>query len=488
MGQTIPPTVPGCRATPILLYGLMVVATAAAFMAITGIGGQLTAPANAQSAVPLMKSAGGQASLAQLLLALIVLIVSCRCLGFVFRRLGQPPVIGEVIAGILLGPTLLGRVAPSALPYLLAPAAMPYLGMIAQLGIILYMFLIGLDFDIAALRSRGHAAAAISHASIIAPFILGALLALALYPVFSHDGVTFLVFALFLGMSMSVTAFPVLARILSDRGLHKTRLGAVALACAAMDDVTAWCLLALVIGIAQARLGAALGTLGLAGLYIAAMFLAVRPLLARLLPTGEGRVSQRAAALVLAALFVSAWITECIGIHAVFGAFLLGVIIPRQGALIREMREKLEDVVSIVLLPAFFAFAGIRTQIGLVSGAENWLWCGAIILVACLGKFGGSLVAARLGGMNWRDSAALGILMNTRGLMELIVLNIGLDLGLISPLLYTLMVIMALVTTMTTTPVLNLLGFKEVKSPQFVGIENVVAGHSECSAMQGQNG
>jgi Kef-type K+ transport system membrane component KefB len=399
--------------------------------------------------------------LGHVLLALLTIIISCRLMGTVFRYLHQPPVIGEVVAGIMLGPSLLGRVSPDVSTYVLPPEIAPFLGLVAQLGVILYMFMVGLDLDTSALLHRGHCAVAISHASIIAPFLLGAGLALGLYPRLATGAVPFTVFALFLGVAMSVTAFPVLARILTDRGMSKSPLGVMALTCAAVDDVTAWCLLALVVGVAQSRIGGAVFViLGAAG-YIAFMLLVARPLLLRHSRFDhQEELASGTTALVLVTLLLSAWMTEFIGIHAVFGAFLLGSVIPHDSVVARQLVRKMQDIVSVLLLPAFFAYTGMRTQIGLVSGVEEWLICGLIIVVATLGKFGGSLVAARLAGTGWRDAAALGILMNTRGLMELIVLNIGLDLQVISPKLFAMMVLMALVTTIATTPILHFLVFR----------------------------
>jgi Kef-type K+ transport system membrane component KefB len=443
--------------TSILLYGLILVITALAFGLILDVGNNLTFPmARIATAAPIPATSPshGSQTLLHLLVALVVVVVACQIVGNIFHRLGQPAVIGEVIAGILIGPSCLGRFAPGTLAALLPPDTVPVLGMFAQFGIILYMFLVGLEFDAAVLKRRTHSAIAISHASIVFPFLLGAGLALILYPILSNEKVPFRSFALFLGVSMSVTAFPVLARILTDRRIQSSPLGLMALTCAAIDDVTAWCLLALVVGVTQTEVGTAIGVTLMTMVYIAAMFFLIRPLLTRLKPAGNP-VSANAVAATLIALFCSACITECIGIHAIFGAFLLGAVIPTESAIAQKLRDKLEDLVTIVLLPIFFAFAGLRTEIGLVSGWENWLLCSAIILTASIGKFGGTTVAARMCGIDWRNSCALGILMNTRGLMELIVLNIGLDLGLISPRLYTLMVLMAIVTTMMTTPVLK---------------------------------
>jgi Kef-type K+ transport system membrane component KefB len=442
--------------TAAAVYTAMILGSIAGFILIAELGDGLTAPAKV-AAEASSASLSTSPSLLKLLLALAAVIVSCRAAGMLFRRLHQPPVIGEVIAGILLGPSLLGAIAPGASAWLFPDTVMPLLNIVAQLGVLFYMFMVGLEFDAAVLHRRGHVATAISHASIIAPFLLGATLALVLYGRLSHDGVPFVVFALFLGVSMSVTAFPVLARILTDRNMHRTPLGAIALACAAVDDVTAWCLLALVVGVAQARTDTAVWAAILTAAYVLGMFLLVRPLLQRLL-AGRSSAPTGTLAAVLVGLLVSAAVTEAIGIHAIFGAFLLGAVIPHDSPLARDVRAKLEPIVTIVLLPAFFALAGMRTEMNLLGGWENWMLCGAILLVAIVGKFGGSAVAARCCGMSWRESAAIGALMNTRGLMELVVLNIGLDAGVIEPRLYSLMVVMAVVTTLLTTPVLYFLG------------------------------
>ncbi len=442
--------------TSLFVYAAMIGATIVAFLGIRFVGRDLGAPPGSGFGTG---TTAHTETLLHVLLALLVVILAARALGAVFKHLQQPAVIGEVIAGIVLGPSLLGRVAPGASSYLLPPSVAPFLGIIAQVGVILFMFLVGLELDTGLLRKKTHATMAISHASIIAPFLLGSGLALVIYPRLSSSDVPFGTFALFMGVSMSVTAFPVLARILTDRGIHKTRLGVIAISCAAVDDVSAWCLLAFVVAVAQAKLTSALVTIVLALVYIAVMMGIVRPLVRRFVDRQEltGRLSQNAVAVVLIGLLLSALVTEYIGIHALFGAFLVGAVIPHESRLAKEMTHKLEDLTVIFFLPAFFAFTGMRTQIGLVEGPTQWLFCGAIILVACAGKFGGSAVAARLSGLSWRDSACLGVLMNTRGLMELIVLNLGLDLKVISPPLFAMLVIMALVTTLMTTPALHLL-------------------------------
>ncbi len=397
--------------------------------------------------------------LMHVLLALLVVILAARTVGWLCARWGQPPVIGEVVAGILLGPSLLGRLAPGVGAFLFPPAVVPVLGALSQIGIVLFMFVVGVQMDTAHMRRRRRSALAISHASIVAPFVLGSTLALALYPRLSAPGVSFATFALFLGVAMSVTAFPVLARILTDRGLQQTEMGSLAIGCAAVDDATAWCLLALVAGVARGQVTASVLTIALAAAYVAAMLAAGRPLLRRALAADEagGPPRRRSIALLLVGLLASALTAEVVGIHAVFGAFLFGAVVPRGSRVARELAGRLEDLVAVLLLPAFFLVTGLRTEMGLVRGLEEWLPCLAIIAVACLGKFGGTFLAARVTGMAWRPAAFLGVLMNTRGLMELIVLNMGLEMGILSPPLFAMMVFMAVTTTVATAPLLVLL-------------------------------
>ena len=445
-------------------YVGMVLGGVALFLLVRRCGETLSAPAPAAvaSAAPSATSAAPDTVL-HLLLALAAVVVIGRLLGFALRSVGQPPVIGEVVAGILLGPSLLGRLAPELASYILPASVAPFLNIVAQLGVVAYMFLVGLELNVDVVRQRARATIATSHASIVLPFALGSVLALLLYPRLATSDVSFTSFALFMGVAMSVTAFPVLARILKDRRMTQTELGAVALACAAADDVTAWCLLALVVGVTQAEIESAAWVAVLTLAFIAAMFFMVRPIVARLVARSrDAEPTLDALAVALVGLLVSALITEHIGVHAIFGAFLFGAIIPHDSRVARTLIDKLEVFVTVLLLPAFFALTGMRTEIGLLSGLAEWLLCGLIIVVATAGKFGGTLAAARLTGMKGRDAASLGILMNTRGLMELVVLNVGLDLGVISPRLFTMMVIMALVTTLTTTPVLELIGMGSV--------------------------
>jgi Kef-type K+ transport system membrane component KefB len=335
--------------------------------------------------------------LLRLLLALAAVIILGRLLRPIFRAIGQPPVIGEVIAGIMLGPSLLGRLAPDAYEYILPPDIAPLLGTVAQVGVVLYMFLIGVELNPDLVRRRMHATLTTALSSVVLPLVLGSMLGVYLDARLAPAGVSTAHFALFMGVAMAITAFPVLARILSDSGMSRTELGVRALTCAAVNDIAAWCLLALVIGVVHVTSGSLM----------------------------------------------------------VVGAFLLGALVPHESRPARVLERRLRPFVTFALLPAFFAFTGMRTQIDLVAGWSEWLVVALIIGVASAGKVGGALFGARISGLDWRTAAALGILMNTRGLMELIVLNIGLDLGVISPTLYTMMVLMALVTTIATTPLLG---------------------------------
>jgi Kef-type K+ transport system membrane component KefB len=309
------------------------------------------------------------------------------------------------------------------------------------------------------LRQKADAAVLVSHASIIVPFFLGSASALLLYRSLAPAGVPFSAFALFIGVAMSITAFPVLARIIEERRMSRSLLGSTAIACAAVDDVTAWCLLAVVVAIVKSGgIGGSLLTIGLTLLFIAGMLFVVRPRMGRIL--GERPEGQAGSVGLLAGIFsfvfAAALFTEAIGIHALFGAFLAGVCMPPDSGLRQFLRERLETFTSVLLLPLFFAFTGLRTQIGLLDDWTSWLTCAGIIAVAIVGKLGGSMVAARWTGMSWGDSFSLGALMNTRGLVELIVLNLGYDLNILSPRIFTMLVVMALVTTFMTGPLLHL--------------------------------
>ena len=396
--------------------------------------------------------------LVKLLLQISAVVVCARLAGLAFRRIGQPQVMGEMVAGIMLGPSFLGWLYPEAMQRLFPEDSLGYLSTLSQVGLLLYMFLVGLEFNPKLLRNMGHAAFLTSHVSISVPFLLGALLALYLYPLLSNDRVPFQEFALFMGAAMSVTAFPVLARILRERDLQRTQLGAVAIACAAVDDVTAWCILAYILALVRSSHSALplWGTvLGLVAFVLFMTLIARKWLLAfERRFRRRGSLSDDLVGLMLLILLGSAAMTEWLGIHLLFGAFLFGAIMPKGEDFVARVSEKIESVTMVLLLPLFFAFTGLRTSTGLLREAEMWVYCVLIVVVAVAGKLGGSFVAARVAGLPWRDAAGVGILMNTRGLMELVILNIGLDLGIISPAVFSMLVVMALVTTFMTTPLL----------------------------------
>ena len=380
------------------------------------------------------------------LLQIVVIVVSARAMAALLRRMGQPAVIGEIAAGICLGPSLFGVIAPDAFAALFPANSIGALMTLSQVGLILFMFLVGLEFAPELLRGRQHTVVVISHVSIIVPFILGTALAIYLYPRVSSPDVSYRSFVLFLGTAMSITAFPVLARILEDRGLTKTKLGNTVIACAAVDDVTAWCILAFVVVLARAGNPMEFAiNLVLLAIYIAVMLRVVRPLLRRGVTL--------AVALIL--VFASAWATELLGVHALFGAFLAGTIMPRE--LTHNLTSQIRGVTSIIFLPLFFAVTGLRTNIGGLATPALWICCLLVLGVAIVGKFGGAAASAAAMRFGWRDSLAIGALMNTRGLMEMVVVNVGLEIGVVSPSLYTMIVIMALVTTAMTTPILECL-------------------------------
>ena len=392
------------------------------------------------------------------LVEVLIVIALSRIVGLGFRWINQPQVIGEIVAGIMLGPSLFGLVAPNLAAALFPAEAVPFLEVLSEIGLIFFMFLIGLELNPKYLKSNLDTAILTSHVSILVPFSLGSFLALLLYPIVSNNSVSFTAFAMFLGAAMSITAFPVLARIITEHNLQNTKLGTLALTCAAVDDVTAWCLLAVAIAVTRTNsMVGALPTIFESIIYIAFMLTVVRWFLQRLSKhyNRTGRLSQLVLAGIYMGVVASALITELIGIHLIFGAFLLGAAMPKNAGLTRELAEKTEDFVLIFLLPIFFAYSGLRTQIGLLNSPELWLLCAAVLGVAIIGKYVGTYVAARVCGINNREASALGWMMNTRGLTELIVLNIGLSLGVISPILFTMLVIMALVTTFMTSPLLE---------------------------------
>lgn len=409
--------------------------------------------------------------LALLLAQLVVIIVTARAFGWLFRKIKQPSVMGEIIAGIFLGPSFIGHYFPEFSAALFPEQSLGTIHFLSQIGLMFFMFIVGMELNLKVLKERAHEAVVISHASIIIPFTLGIGLAYFLYTSFAPAGVAFLPFALFMGIAMSITAFPVLARIVHERGMMKTRVGSLAITCAAVDDVSAWCILAAVIAVGKAgSAGSALYVILLASIYVLAMIYVVRPFLHRIANSfaSQGNIGKQGVAVFILTLIISCFTTEAIGIHALFGAFMVGAIMPDNVHFRNTFIEKVEDIAVILLLPLFFVFSGLRTEIGLLNNPHIWKVTAVIIAVAVTGKFIGSAFAAKVVGQNWKDSLIIGALMNTRGLMELVALNLGYDLGLLTPSVFTMMVIMALVTTFMTGPALDIFNYsfkeKEEKS------------------------
>ena len=412
-----------------------------------------------------------QHPLAILLAQIVTIILVARFFGWVSRKIGQPSVVGEIIAGIVLGPSLVGMYWPEISSLLFPKASLGNLQFLSQIGLILFMFVIGMELDLKALKNKAHDAVVISHASIIIPFSLGVGLAFFIYTQFAPKGIEFASFGLFLGIAMSITAFPVLARIVQERGLQKTKLGTIAITCAAADDITAWCILAAVIAIVKAgSFVSSLYVIALALVYVLVMLKVVRPFLKRVgdLKSTRESLSKPVVAIFFLTLLLSSYASELIGIHALFGAFMAGAIMPENSRFRNIFIEKVEDVSVVILLPLFFVFTGLRTQIGLINDPYLWKITGLIIFVGVAGKFFGSMIAAKFVGQSWKDSLSIGALMNTRGLMELVVLNIGYDLGVLSTEIFTMMVIMALITTFMTGPALDLINYVFKDKPTII--------------------
>ncbi|MCE9189675.1 cation:proton antiporter [Bacteroides fragilis] len=394
-----------------------------------------------------------------LLIQIIAVLLMVRLFGFLFKHIGQPGVIGEIVAGIVLGPSVLGYFFPDVFQALFPPESLTNLELLSQVGLVLFMFVIGMELDFSVLKNKINETLVISHAGILVPFFLGIVASYWIYEKYAAAQTAFLPFALFIGISMSITAFPVLARIIQERNMTKTSLGTLAIASAANDDVTAWCLLAVVIAIAKAgTFASALYAIGLTALYIIIMFMVVRPFLKKVgeVYANQEVINKTFVALILLILIISSTLTEIIGIHALFGAFMAGVVMPPSIGFRKVMMEKVEDIALVFFLPLFFAFTGLRTEIGLINSPALWGVCLLLITVAVAGKLGGCAVAARLVGESWKDSFTIGTLMNTRGLMELVALNIGYEMGVLPPSIFVILVIMALVTTFMTTPLLHL--------------------------------
>lgn len=400
--------------------------------------------------------------LALLLAQIVVILLVAKWFGWLFQQIGQPTVMGEIIAGIFLGPSIVGYFFPMFSATLFPVASLSSLKFLSQIGLMLFMFTVGMELNLSVLKTKARDAVIISHASIFIPFTLGMGLAYFMYAKFAPASVGFLSFSLFIGIAMSITAFPVLARILQERNLHKTPIGAMAITCAAVDDISAWCILAAVIAVAKS--GSVVGslyTIGLAAIYLLVMLKLVKPYLQTYAANRQSTdaVDKKTVGIFLLTLVLSCYATELIGIHALFGAFMVGVIMPDNHGFRQVFVDKTEDVAVILLLPLFFVFSGLRTEVGLLTSPSLWMVTLLIISIAIIGKFIGSTLTARLVGQPWKDSLMIGALMNTRGLMELVALNIGYDLGLLTPEVFTMMVIMALVTTFITGPALTFIDY-----------------------------
>jgi Kef-type K+ transport system membrane component KefB len=459
-----------------LIYTVMLLVFGAGMYVVLERGRHLVPPAGAgdatatsiASAAPVHESGSFwsglrenvKGPLSRLLLQVVVIVLATRVVGALYVRCRQPSVVGEVLAGILLGPSLFGWLWPGAWQFIFPSESLGELRLLSQIGVCVFMFVVGMELDLGHVRDKAHATLLVSHASIAIPYLLGAVAALFLYSDHAAPGASFLAFALFMGIALSITAFPVLARILAERGMNKTVLGTMALACAAVNDATAWVILAGVVAIARASgMASTMVCLGLVALFVALMLWVVRPGLPRWLGLERMAGSEPGRAVVgavLVLMIASSLVAEVLGLHALFGAFLAGVVMPRQKEFYDYLVVRLEDFAALFLLPLFFAFSGLRTHVGLLNDTTSWLVCFAIIGIATIGKLGGTMFTARLTGMNWNDSFALGALMNTRGLVELVALNIGYDLGILPPRIFAMMVLMALVTTFMTGPLLNL--------------------------------
>jgi Kef-type K+ transport system membrane component KefB len=394
------------------------------------------------------------------ILQLITIIGAAKIVGWLFSKLRQPVVMGEIVAGIILGPSLLGWTLPDVSDYLFPAQSMPGILLLSQIGLIFFMFCVGLELDLSMVRKKAFSAIAISQASMIIPFSLGITCSYFLYESLAPPNVPFHAFALFTGISMSVTAFPVLARIIKEFNLSGTRTGNVAIAAAAVDDVTAWMVLALIISVLKGESAAGFFYIfGTSMIYVIIMLTLVKPFLQNKLSGWLKNNSSKLSTWGLIFIFVlfNAFFTEKIGLHVSFGAVMAGLVFPHSNGLRTMITDKIESFVLVLLLPLFFVYTGLHTKLPLLSDTSLWLPCIAIILIAVAGKFGGGAVTARITGESVKDSLTIGFLLNTRGLMELIVLNIGFELGIISQELFTIMVIMALFTTMMAGPGLRLL-------------------------------
>lgn len=414
-------------------------------------------------------------TLLPVLLAVPLVMLACQIGGRASRYLGQPPVMGEIIVGIMLGPSLLGWIAPDLHQRLLPQAVLPIISALGNLALLAFLFLMGLELRLHSIRASRYAVVGVSLSGILLPAVLGVVLGLAMYQQLAPPGVGRLPFVMFLAIALSITAFPVLARILSDRGLQASELGSFVLACAAVDDAIAWCLITAVVALCTAGTPlTALTAVGLVTVVAVGMFLGrslLRTLLAR-----AGRSSDDLVLVILCAgAYLSAYATDLIGVHPAFGAFLFGVTVPRRLPIVERGATRLRSVFVPVLLPLFFVSTGLHTDLSTLSFAL-WGWGLLILVAAVLGKWGGATVAAHTAGSDWRRAATIGTLMNCRGLTELVVLSIGLQIGVLTAQLYGVLVAMAVLTTAATSPVVAWLTRRESESaPDPMAAHDVLA-------------
>lgn len=395
-----------------------------------------------------------------LILQIFIIMVTASTFKFLFIKIGQPGVLGEIIAGVILGPSVLDYLLPGFSTVLFPKNSLDNLNILSQIGLMLFMFVVGMELDMDKVGRNSSRAVFISFVSSIIPFLSGEILAFFIYRLYAPENVSFSAFALFIGLSMSITAFPVLARIVRDRGLINTDFGDMVLVSASFSDIAAWCVLTVVVAITSSgNIAAALVTVILSVLFVTVMFFVLHPVLKRssILDMQKAELSSYTFTFILAAMFLLSFITETLGIHTLFGAFTAGVIIPKNKVLRKQIKDKIEDISLHVFLPLFFALMGLKIHINILSQKYLWIVCLGVIFVAVTGKFGGSLVAARITGLSWKDSLSMGVLMNTRGLMELIVLNIGYDKHIFTEEIFTVMIVMTLVTTFMAGPALNLI-------------------------------
>jgi Kef-type K+ transport system membrane component KefB len=400
----------------------------------------------------------------QILLQIIAVLLISQLFSYICHLLGQQWVIGEILAGLALGPSLLGWLFPGLELYLFPADTLPTLQTLGDIGLILYMFSLGMKFDINMLLQQSKRAFIVSLSGILLPFILGAILSCFLYPGLAGPNASFVSFALLIGTAMAITAFPVLARMLTERNMLETRIGSLVLTSASVDDVAAWCLLALVVATVHVQgLFSEMLLIGKVILFLTTMLFVVRPLFKYVMKYISSQHMQIVLSIVI--LLLSAFITNTIGIHPIFGAFIAGVIMPRQVALTGQFHS-IDKVNNCIFLPIYFVFSGLQTHLGLIHGQDLWLICLLIFAIACAGKLVGGTLSTRLMGDSWREAISVGILMNTRGLVELIVINIGLQLGVLSPTLFVMLVIMAVLTTMITSPLITLFNHEAVQPVQ----------------------